>query len=32
MKFSGIITSDRSEDHAKDQGQRSEVKITEVKT
>ena len=32
MKFSGLITSDRSDVHAKDQGQRSKVKVTEVKT
>ena len=32
MKFSGVITSDRSEVHAKGQGQRSKVKVTEVTT
>ena len=32
MKFSGVITSDRSDDHAKGQGQRSKVKVTEVTT
>ena len=32
MKFSGVITSDRSDVHAKGQGQRSEVKVTEVVT
>ena len=32
MEFSGLITNDKSKDHAKDQGQRSKVKITEVKT
>ena len=32
MKFSGIITNDKSKVHAKGQGQRSKVKITEVKT
>ena len=32
MKFSGIITSDRSDVHAKGQGQRSKVKVTEVTT
>ena len=31
MKFSGIITNDRSDVHAKGQGQRLEVKVTEVK-
>ena len=30
--FSGIITNDRSDVHAKDQGQRSKVKVTEVTT
>ena len=30
MKFSGVITSDRSEVHAK--GQRSKIKVTEVTT
>ena len=32
MKFSGVITNDRSEVHAKGQGQRSKVKVTEVNT
>ena len=32
MKFSGIITSDRSDVHAKGQGQRSKVKVTKVTT
>ena len=32
MKFSGVITSDRSDVHAKDQGQKSKVKVTEVTT
>ena len=32
MKCLGVITNDQSEVHAKDQGQRSEVKVTEVKT
>ena len=32
MKFSGIITNDRSDVHAKGQGQRSKVKVTEVNT
>ena len=32
MKFSGVITSDRSDVHAKGQGQRSKVKLTEVTT
>ena len=32
MKFSGVITNDRCEVHAKGQGQRSKVKVTEVKT
>ena len=32
MKFSGIITMDRNDVHAKGQGQRSKVKVTEVKT
>ena len=31
MKFSGLITSDKSDVHAKGQGQRSKVKVTEVK-
>ena len=30
MKFSGVITSDRSDVHAKGQGQRSKLKVTEV--
>ena len=32
MKFSGVITSDRSDVYAKGQGQRSKVKVTEVTT
>ena len=32
LKFSGVITSDRSDVHAKGQGQRSKVKVTEVTT
>ena len=32
MKFSGVITNDRSGVHAKGQGQRSKVKVTEVNT
>ena len=32
MKFSGVITNDRSDVYAKVQGQRSKVKVTEVKT
>ena len=32
MKFSGVITSDRSDVHAKGHGQRSKVKVTEVNT
>ena len=32
MKFSGVITSDRSDVHVKGQGQRSKVKVTEVNT
>ena len=32
MKFSGVITSDRSDVHAKGEGQRSKVKVTEVTT
>ena len=32
LKFSGVITSDRSDVHAKGQGQRSKVKVTEVMT
>ena len=31
-KFSGVITNDRSDVHAKDQGHRSKVKVTEVTT
>ena len=31
MKFSGVITNDESDVHAKGQGQRSKVKVTEVK-
>ena len=31
-EFSGVITSDRSDVHAKGQGQRSKVKVTEVTT
>ena len=31
-KFSGVITNDRSDVHAKGQGQRSKVKVTEVTT
>ena len=30
MKFSGVITNDKSDVHAKGQGQRSKVKVTEV--
>ena len=30
MKFSGVITNDKSKVHAKYQGQRSKVKVTEV--
>ena len=30
MKFSGVITNDKSKVHAKGQGQRSKVKVTEV--
>ena len=30
MKFSGVITSDKSDVHSKGQGQRSKVKVTEV--
>ena len=30
MKFSGVITIDKSDVHAKGQGQRSKVKVTEV--
>ena len=32
MKFSGVITIDKSDVHTKSQGQRSKVKVTEVKT
>ena len=32
MKFSGVITNDQSKVHAKRQGQRSKVKVTEVTT
>ena len=32
MKFSGVITNDRSDVYAKVQSQRSKVKVTEVKT
>ena len=32
MKFSGVITRDKSDVHAKGQGQRSKVKVTEVTT
>ena len=32
MKFSGVITNDKSDVHAKGQGQRSKVKDTEVNT
>ena len=32
MKFSGVITSDKSDVHAKGRGQRSKVKVTEVMT
>ena len=32
MKISGFITNDRSEVHARGQGQRSEVKVTKFKT
>ena len=32
MKFSGVITSDKSDVHTKGQGQRSKVKVTEVTT
>ena len=32
MKFSGVITSDQRKVHAKGQGQRSKVKVTEVTT
>ena len=32
MKFSGVISIDKSDVHAKGQGQSSKVKVTEVKT
>ena len=32
MKFSGVITNDQSDVHAKGQGQRAKVKVAEVKT
>ena len=32
MKFSGVITNDKSKVHAKGHGQRSKVKVTEVTT
>ena len=32
MKFSGVITNDQSKVHAKGQGQRSKVKVTELTT
>ena len=32
MKFAGVITNDKSDVHAKGQGQRSKVKVTEVTT
>ena len=32
MKFSGVITNDKSDVHAKGQGQGSKVKVTEVNT
>ena len=32
MKFSGVITNDRSDVYEKGQGQRSKVKVTEVNT
>ena len=32
MKLSGVIINDRSDVNAKVQGQRSKVKVTEVKT
>ena len=32
MKFAGVITNDKSDVHAKGQGQRSKVKVTEVMT
>ena len=32
MKFSGVMTNDRSDVHTKGQGQMSKIKVTEVKT
>ena len=32
MKFSGVITNERSDVHAKDQGQRLKIKVSEVKS
>ena len=32
IKISGVITNDRSDVHSKSQGQRSKVKVTELKT
>ena len=32
MKFSAVITNDKSDVHAEGQGQRSKVKVTEVNT
>ena len=32
MKFSGVITNDQGKTHAKGQGQRSKVKVTEITT
>ena len=32
MKLSVVITTDESDVHAKEQGQRSKIKFTEVKT
>ena len=32
MKFSAVITTDKSDDHAKGQGQRLKIKVIEVKT
>ena len=32
MKFSGVITIDKSDVHARGQGKRSKVKVTEIKT
>ena len=31
MKFSGVITTDKSDVHVRGQGQKSKVKVTEVK-